>query len=952
MTLTFDDAQRLGWATEVTLKELVANSKGTPQLLKLIGERMKIDEAALQRAYLGAETSARRTMRAGAAMADSISRAAEGAGDTSRDTSKTLGEMRKAMRVESNELIDIIRSLKTSDLTDFMDAGARKMKGFGNQFAEVGGELGSFAKMVGKAGTALQLFKETVVRLNELMRDFTNVYAAGVLVESGLTGLAQAASDSGLMIGQFAELMSKNAAVAVTLGTRQMINLGNRFQRMTNQSGALMMSQREGAEAFFEIMEMMRASGEMTGMSQEQLAQRGVGLLKNFNELAIATGRNRDELRRQTAELMRQPLTALLSRLLPPEGRRRLTDFTANMTAQFGNQANVLTTMVERVASAGGSFGLIDDNMKPLLSIIPGFGQALQRAASGNLSGQQAAEELARVFDNLGDRGEAQLRMLTMANPALAGVVSQLLMVREQAKEARRQLAREAAARNMRVEDLEAERRETQRRLGAMRGSMNGVNAAMNRLNNAFSKIAGSLGGVIMPVLDILAGGINAVSYVLEHLADGIGWVVDGFTWLREAITDGVNAIARLFGGGYEEGEQVEGSSTVGVISAVISLALPLALAYVARLGISKILGGAGIAAAMAGAKAVAATAGAAAMAGIARLPGAAAAGGAASAAAGLLGRGRSAAATPPAPAPAAPAAPAGPSRAAAAASRGASAVGTFLAGLGSGIGEILKGLASGIAAFARPQVVVGAAAIGASIAAIGAGIAGATWLMGRALPSLAEGMQQLAAVDGDALSSAGSGMVSIGAGLAAMGAGNIISGISSLATLIPNLFGGGPMNQLRQFAEMAPRLEQAANSITVLTDSLAQLTAIDLAPLQGLSAISQFANSMNERAVANLSRVVSNPQFVASIRSIASAVQPPTAPAPAVSPAAGPQAPVITTAEINQRTIDYYDQSLRQFGEMIELMRLANQLSRESNDITERGNTNIEAAVRSINRI
>lgn len=930
MTLTFDEAQRLGWATEVTLRELVANSRGTPQLLKLIGERFKIDDAALQRAYLGAETSARRTAQAGQAAANNLGRGAQAASEATQQTSKTMEELRRAMRIESNEYIDIVKSLKTADITNFMDDGARKLKGLGGQFADAGGQIGAFGKLAGKAGTVLQLFNETLKRLEEVMQDFTKVYAAGAFVETGLTGLAQAASGSGLMISQFAEIMSRNAAVAVTLGTRNMAALGNRFQRLTNQSGALMMSQQEGATAFFEVMEMMRTSGEMTGLSQEQLAQRGVGLLKNFNELAIATGRNRDELRKQTADIMRQPLTSLMSRLLPQEGRQRLTDFTANMAAQFGSQANVLTSMVERVASAGGSFGLIDDSMKPLLAIVPGFGQALQRAANNNLSGAERAAELARVFDNLGERGEAQLRTLAMANPALAGQVEQLLQMRAQAKAAREQLQREAEARGLTIEQLEEERRQTQQRLGQIRGSMNGVNAAMARLNNAFTKIAGALSGVITPVLDILAGGLNVVSYLFEKMADIIEPVVYYFNEFRQAIMRGIDNIMSLFGQGRDEGTDVEGSSLAGVVGSVIAIALPL-------IGMKLLMGTA------AGLAAKAVTGGAMAAAGgvlSAAVPGAV----------GMLGR-RGAAGAAATATTAAAAAPAAAGAGGAAAARGASAVGTFLGGLGSGIGKILEGLATGISAFAKPQVVLGAAAIGASIAAIGAGIAAASWLMGRALPSLAEGMTQLAAVDGDALGRTGSGMISIGAGLAAMAAGNIVSGISSLITLIPNLFGGGPMGQLRQFSEMAPRLELAATSISSLTNSLTQLTALDLTPLQGLSAISNFANSMNERAVANLARTVNNPQFAESLRNIVLAVQPPAAAQPQ-APAAGPAAPVITTGELNQRTIDYYDESLRNFTEMVELLRIANLLSRENNDITERGNTNLESAMRSINRV
>ncbi|NBW58100.1 hypothetical protein EBR43_10055, partial [bacterium] len=104
------------------------------------------------------------------------------------------------------------------------------------------------------------------------------------------------------------------------------------------------------------------------------------------------------------------------------------------------------------------------------------------------------------------------------------------------------------------------------------------------------------------------------------------------------------------------------------------------------------------------------------------------------------------------------------------------------------GIEGILKGIAAGLQAF-TPPVLVGAGILAGVIVAIGAGIAGAAWIMGKALPTLAEGLTAFNTVDGGNLAKVGLGITALGVGIAAMGAGAVIGGIGNL---VGKLFGGG----------------------------------------------------------------------------------------------------------------------------------------------------------------
>lgn len=162
--------------------------------------------------------------------------------------------------------------------------------------------------------------------------------------------------------------------------------------------------------------------------------------------------------------------------------------------------------------------------------------------------------------------------------------------------------------------------------------------------------------------------------------------------------------------------------------------------------------------------------------------------------------------------------------------------IGDFGRGLGRGIGGILRGLALGISAFANPAVPLGAAALGAAIVAIGAGIAGATWIMGSALPTFAEGLKSFENIDGDKLSAAGKGMSAVALGMAAFGAGSAVAGLGSLVGSvtqgIAGLFGAeDPLEKIKRFQDYdldSARIENNANAIVAYSRGMSALGAAE----------------------------------------------------------------------------------------------------------------------------
>jgi hypothetical protein len=147
----------------------------------------------------------------------------------------------------------------------------------------------------------------------------------------------------------------------------------------------------------------------------------------------------------------------------------------------------------------------------------------------------------------------------------------------------------------------------------------------------------------------------------------------------------------------------------------------------------------------------------------------------------------------------------------------------------GGGKGFLEKA-ADGLAAFANPKVVVGAGAFGVAIAAVGAGIAGATWIISKALPSLAEGLAPFEKLDGDKLKATGIGMTALAGGMAAFGAGTAIAGVgniigSTFDKLGAKMGADGPFKKLEDFSKLnidAGKVKQNAEAFTAFGKAMA----------------------------------------------------------------------------------------------------------------------------------
>lgn len=160
------------------------------------------------------------------------------------------------------------------------------------------------------------------------------------------------------------------------------------------------------------------------------------------------------------------------------------------------------------------------------------------------------------------------------------------------------------------------------------------------------------------------------------------------------------------------------------------------------------------------------------------------------------------------------------------------------------GLGASIKGIANalGDAGKAAPNVIKGAGALATAIVEFGAGIAGATWIMGKVLPTFAEGLKSFKGVDVMNLLGVGLGMIGLGAGILAMGAGSVAAAIGNILKFLTG--GKDPFEDIAQMLFTMSILQIDSKRVK---DNGAALMAFAkaMAAIAGLGALSGIGNAI-----------------------------------------------------------------------------------------------------------
>ena len=164
----------------------------------------------------------------------------------------------------------------------------------------------------------------------------------------------------------------------------------------------------------------------------------------------------------------------------------------------------------------------------------------------------------------------------------------------------------------------------------------------------------------------------------------------------------------------------------------------------------------------------------------------------------------------------------------------GTGMLGGLIGGIGRGGAMAITALTTSLSAAgaAAAPMALGALVISGAIIGIGAAIAGATWMIGKSLPTFAEGLEAIGELDGGALIDSAKGLGAISAGIIAFGGATFVSAIGNLAgsTLdtLNNFLGGESLfAKLERFNKLdidAESMKSNAEAMTVFGTALGSL--------------------------------------------------------------------------------------------------------------------------------
>jgi hypothetical protein len=264
-----------------------------------------------------------------------------------------------------------------------------------------------------------------------------------------------------------------------------------------------------------------------------------------------------------------------------------------------------------------------------------------------------------------------------------------------------------------------------------------------------------------------------------------------------------------------------------------------------------------------------------------------------------------------------------------------------------AGLAAASAGLA--LAGAAAAPIALGGAAIGGALGAIGLGLAGAAWLLGNTLPTLAEGITKFTEMDGENLEKVGIGMAGIGAGLLAIGASPVASAVGSFVGWISSLFGAkDPIDRLKRFEQLAGPLSKAAPALTNFSNSFSSA----IRALNGSILTEDVVRTMDQlKELLSLDEggfFGGSPAVIGQLNDLAEAIGNVADKTVNLQNAARqPETPQTSAIDMQKRTIEFYDNQRTSNSSMIALLQAANQKLDTLNTSVTDGSTETVRAIR-----
>lgn len=324
---------------------------------------------------------------------------------------------------KDQKILKSLNSLETgasaiSNTVKSLFSGDFSLKSLAENIGKIVGSMSDFLanstgiKAIGvigpMVGAALGYMASTLESLSKSINELINV---GASLGSSMVDLKNNATDVGMNLENFANLISKNSSALRILGSntnegmKNFAMLANQVRDISQQYNYFGMTNSELNEAIIQEIELRRKSGQTLSDLQNNLAAGFNELLFETTAMAKITGQDRRELlRAQNVAVSDQVISSYLRTL--DEGQQSSFRSINNMVGFLGED---MTLAFQRAVSSGLS---IDTLMGGQLSLAGEFGQDLRNLYDVYKSGVETGEDSVTLQSKL----VSQLSNMTLPN--------------------------------------------------------------------------------------------------------------------------------------------------------------------------------------------------------------------------------------------------------------------------------------------------------------------------------------------------------------------------------------------------------------------------------------------------------------------------------------------------------------------------------------------------------
>lgn len=312
----------------------------------------------------------------------------------------TLAALVKALNTGSN---DASRAIRLESLS--RQSAAKKLTGestlLGKAFRTVADPIGGFvSQLVGGSGR-LSDFTDAILGTNNILTKSFSVFAhfvddnvdslrelssVGANFNNSIFDMRNAAASSAMNMDEFADLVKNNSTTfaqlggSVSAGARAFgdFSKGIRTSRVGRELMGMGFSISSINEGLTTYLDMQLQSGRSINLRDRNLIKSSEEYLFQLDGLARLTGKQRDQLAAEMAQLQQDAGIRAQLNNLDEEGRKNLNGTLTFLRSTMPGLSKGFEDIMDGVAQT--------DLGKAIMSQIPGLGSLMERAFSGELS--------------------------------------------------------------------------------------------------------------------------------------------------------------------------------------------------------------------------------------------------------------------------------------------------------------------------------------------------------------------------------------------------------------------------------------------------------------------------------------------------------------------------------------------------------------------------------------